>query len=303
MSRIGTILGLTIACLQAVYPAALPAKTYLRTTVTASDEEGDRLLFGLTRDQFQVFEGSNSQFIDYFSASPSPSSVVILLDMDGSMKAIDLNASLKTMVDICNSRAVPDEVALIAFSDKASLIKSFGWRVKDIEVGAVLKVLEDPQGYEKTGMVKALKLAGERLETEASNYNQAFVLITDGEEDLNHATYLEFQKMFKDLGVRVYGIFFPGMNRLDYGRLHELVVRTGGRYFQINDLSPLEVLMRWIFHELRYQYIIGFTPSQSDGGDSQISVQLSSHRFTPGTSIRFTMAKAIGRIRGQGSGN
>jgi len=68
--------------------------------------------------------------------------------------------------------------------------------------------------------------------------------------------------------------------------LAELAVITGGRSFQLRDARELEKTLEAIARELRYQYLIGYTPSVP---------------IEPGTrewrSIRVTVKKPGLRIR------
>jgi len=299
MSRIYLLLGLAVASMQSFYATDAVERVYLRLTVTLTDMEGDRLVPGLTKEDFEVLEEGKPQFIEYFSATPSPSSVTILLDMDGSMRSFDLDASLNRLVEICNAQSVPDEVSLIAFSTKPSVVKGFAWKVRNVDFSEVLRLLEMKDTHGQVGLAKALAVARERMQIQARNHNRAVVLITDAEEDFSHSTTLRIQQQVGDQGLRVYGIFFAGEDRLDYGRLHNLATMTGGRYFRIDEPGPLELLLRWILHELRYQYVIGFTPNpdQQEGNERRISVKLSRNRLTPGTSVRFTETRRIGRTQ------
>jgi VWFA-related protein len=294
MNRAAACLSLFVVCFQIGYSADSLERTYLRLTVTLSDSEGDRLAAGLTRNDFQISDRGKSQFIEYFSATPSPSSVTILLDMDGSMQSINLDDSLKKLVEIGNIQSVPDEVSIIGFSEKSTVIKNFDWQVKNINFDEILKLLEPRRGYGQAGLAEALSLAAERVRARAKNYNRSIVLITDAEEDLSLSTTQQIQNQIETMGVRVYGIFFPGEKRLDHGRLHDLAVKSGGRYFRISEPSPLELIMRWIMHELRHQYVIGFTPMDEA---NRISVRLSSAQLIPGISFRYTSTKKIGRIQ------
>jgi len=299
MSRVSVILAMAIACFQIGYSSGSLERIYLRLTVTLSDAEGDRLATGLTREDFQIFDRSVPQFIEYFSATPSPTSVTILLDMDGSMQSIDLDDALKRLAKLSNIQSVPDEVSLIAFARKSAVIKSFDLQIRNLNFGEILKLLEPRQGYGQTGIAEALSLASDQLGVEAKNHNRAVLLITDAEDDISLSTTQQIQEQIKTMGARVYGIFFPGENRLDHGRLHDLVTQSGGRYFRISELSPLEMIFRWIMHELRYQYILGFTPTvvESTNENSRISVRLMNTRLTPGVSVRYTSTRKIGRIQ------
>jgi VWFA-related protein len=287
------------------YSAESLERVYLRLTVTLSDSEGDRLVPGLVREDFEVFDQGIPQFIDYFSAAPSPSSVTILLDMDGSMRSIDLSSTLARLIEICNAQTVPDEISLIAFSDKSAMVKNFAWRVRNINFSEVLNLIEGGNRYGKTGLLQALSLASESIQTHARNYNQAVIIITDAEDDFSHSEAVKVQNQIESMGLRVYGVFFPGEHRLDHGRLHKLSTLTGGRYFQISDPTSLDLIVRWFLHELRYQYVVGFTPNSAleELEKGRISVRLSGARVKPGMSVRFTPTNAMGRtyVKKQGS--
>lgn len=304
MRRICLCLGLAIVSISMVAPTTSIARIYLRLTVTITDEEGDRLVPGLTKEDFEIFDGGIPQFIEYFSASPSPSSVAVVLDMNGSMQGLDLNDLLSRLIDICNASSVPDEVSLIGFAKSSQVIKDFVWRVQKINFEEVLGMLDKSNRYNENDLTGALQMAREEIQMKAKNHNRAIILISDAEENLSYATMQRVQKEFETMGLRVYGIFFPGKERFDHGRLHTLAVGSGGRYFRITDTSPIELLMRWILHELRYQYVIGFTPrSQQPVVGDNVSVHLSPNRLAPGISVRFTAAKAIGRTNSQVSEN
>jgi VWFA-related protein len=292
-------LGLVTAFSHLAFTAESLERVYLRLTVIMSDSEGDRLVPGLKREDFQVFNRGVPQFIEYFSAAPSPSSVTILLDTNGSMQSIDLNRTIDDLIDVCNVQSVPDEISLIAFSNKSTMLKSFAWRVRNVDFREVLRLLEGRGSYGETGMLRALSLAREKIRSQARNHNQAVILITDAEEDLSYSATVELQNQISRMGLRVYGIFFPGENRLDHGRLHDLVVLTGGRYFRVSEPGPLKLIVRWILHELRYQYVIGFAPNSNPLQDqeSRISVRLSNAGPESGLSVRFTSATATGRTR------
>jgi VWFA-related protein len=285
--------------LQLAYSSDSLERNYLRLTVTISDAEGDRLAAGLRKEDFQIFDGRVPQFIEYFSATPSPASATILLDMDGSMQSIDLENALKRLVELSNVQSVPDEVSLIAFARKPAVIKSFDLQIRNLNFGEIQKLLEPQERYGQTGLAEAISLGLEQLRMEAENHNRAILLITDAEEDLDLSTIQKIQDQIEGMGARVYGVFFPGENRLDHGRLHDLVTRSGGRYFRISETRPLEMIFRWMMHELRFQYILGFTPTAVESMDqnSRISVRLANTSPTSGISVRYTSTRKIGRIR------
>ena len=87
-------------------------------------------------------------------------------------------------------------------------------------------------------------------------------------------------------GVIVYTVGFraadaPAGGQRSDRRLRELAVRTGGRYFPVEEQAPLEPVFREIGDELRAHYVIGFEPrSNNSRGTLQVSAT------TPGLIVR-----------------
>ena len=290
---------LTLAVLAQLCAANSAHPVYLRVTVTMSDPAGDQLVPSLEQEDFQVLNDGVPQPISYFSAQPLPSSVAILLDVDGSMQNLDLDDSLENLIQFCNTRYVPDEISLIAFSQKPTVVKGFESTADKISLDTILPRLKSKNRYGRTGIEEAFVVAEETLRTRSSNYNRAVILITDAEEDLSRDEALKLEERLEKMGLRVYGIFFPGENRLDLGRLHQLSAATGGRYFRVSDTEILNLLVRWALHELRYHYVLGFsTPTDPLQLDEQsIDVRLTNPEEVPDPRVRFNIVQTIGRVR------
>jgi len=77
----------------------------------------NRLVRGLGRDNFQVFEGKHPQDIRYFSSEDAPVSVGIILDVSGSMQD-KISRAREAVVDFLKSANPQDEFFMITFADK-----------------------------------------------------------------------------------------------------------------------------------------------------------------------------------------
>jgi Ca-activated chloride channel homolog len=92
----------------------------------------NRIVQGLDRENFQVFEGKHAQQIRYFSKEDAPVSLGIILDLSGSMKA-KLERAKDAVLDFLNHANPQDEFFLITFSDKPEEAADFTQRVEDIQ--------------------------------------------------------------------------------------------------------------------------------------------------------------------------
>ena len=84
--------------------------------VTITDPDG-RVVTGLAKDNFRVFEGNQAQEIRNFSSEDEPASVGILFDASGSMKT-KIERARQTVMEFCKTANPQDEFFAIAFSDQ-----------------------------------------------------------------------------------------------------------------------------------------------------------------------------------------
>jgi Ca-activated chloride channel homolog len=90
-----------------------------------------RLVTGLRKDNFEVFEGKTPQTIQHFSSEDVPVSIGIVLDVSGSMadKIDRVKDAVNQFCDIANPQ---DEFFLISFADQPRLTGDFTTNPEDI---------------------------------------------------------------------------------------------------------------------------------------------------------------------------
>src|SRR5260370_32190348 len=98
--------------------------------VTATDPYG-RLVTGLERENFRVFEDGIEQEIIAFSSEDVPVSIGLIFDMSGSMsdKVEKARQAAVQFLQIANPR---DEFFLVSFGDRAELTRPFTSNVDDL---------------------------------------------------------------------------------------------------------------------------------------------------------------------------
>jgi Ca-activated chloride channel family protein len=88
---------------------------------------------------------------------------------------------------------------------------------------------------------------------------RALILISDGHDSDSHSTAAETIAEARRRDVLVYPIAY-GRSRPEV--FAELAVVTGGRSFLVNNAQELQRALTAIGEELRWQYMLGYTPSR-----------------------------------------
>jgi Ca-activated chloride channel family protein len=95
--------------------------------VAVTDPLG-RLVTGLDRDNFEIFEGKERQAIKTFSSEDSPVSVGIIFDTSGSMTD-KIELAREAVSQLLQTANPEDEFFLITFADSPEIVTDFGTRV------------------------------------------------------------------------------------------------------------------------------------------------------------------------------
>lgn len=135
--------------------------------------------------------------------------------------------------------------------------------------------------WSTTALHDAIIATFDRLEPEPGR--QALVVFSDGADRYSRATTADVVARVRRSNALIYPIAFGQMRP---PLLAELAVLTGGRSFLLRDARELEKTLATIARELRYQYLLGYTPSDP---------------IEPGTrewrSIRVTLKRPDLRVR------
>jgi Ca-activated chloride channel homolog len=235
----------------------------------------NRLVTGLERDNFQVFEGDAKQEIRHFSSEDSPISLGVIFDMSGSM-ADKIEKSRDAVVEFFKTANPQDEFFMITFSDKPELLADFTKSVEDIQSKLIYTV---PKG--KTSLLDAIYLGLNRMK-KAEHQKKALLIISDGGDNNSRYTENEIKAMVREADVQIYAIgIFDSTPRTEEERagpvlLSDVTDVTGGRTFTIDNVNELADVASKIGIELRNQYVIGYRPKNPahDGKWRKIKVKL-----------------------------
>lgn len=251
-------------------------------TVTVTDPY-NRLVTGLDRQHFQVYEDKVKQSIEFFNDDDVPVSMGIVFDVSGSMKGKLERArdSLKAFIQTSHQ---DDDFFLVGFNQRASLISEFS----DGETLENKLTLVDPKG--QTALYDASYLGIEKVK-QGRHSKRSLLLISDGQDNSSRYTYGELRKLLKEAGVQIYCIGIVEMGGASGGTLdmqgqailEEIAQVTGGKAFFPRSAAELEDATTRIALELRHQYSIGYTPTnvKRDGEWHKIKIQVKPPRGLP----------------------
>jgi Ca-activated chloride channel family protein len=229
-------------------------------TVTVTDSY-NRLVTGLDRQNFEIFEDKVKQSIEFFNDEDAPASLGIIFDVSGSMKGKLARArdSLKAFVKTSHD---DDDFFLVGFNQRANLLSEFS------DGDSLLSKLTLVDAKGQTALYDASYLGVEKVK-QGRHQKRALLVISDGQDNSSRYTYGELRKLLKEAGVQIYCIGIVEMGGGSGGTLdlagqailEEIANVTGGKAFFPRSAAELEDATTRIALELRHQYSIGYTPT------------------------------------------
>jgi Ca-activated chloride channel family protein len=235
----------------------------------------NRLVTGLERDNFSITDNNTGQTIKTFATQDAPLTIGIVFDLSGSMESKFLRArkALTEFLRTCNPQ---DEFFVVGFNDHPAVIVDYTSEVDDVEARMVMLKPE-----KRTALIDAVYLGVDKLKT-AKYQRKALLVISDGGDNRSRYTDGELQRAVRESEVQIYsiGIFDPYAGTTEEREGPELLrsisEATGGRVFPIVDLADLADVAQKISQELRNEYVIGYTPTDTrrDGSWRKVKVRL-----------------------------
>lgn len=253
--------------------------------VTVTDPRS-RIVTGLEKESFRVYEDRVEQRISQFSNEDAPISAGVVFDCSGSMggKLARSRQAVAQFLRIANPEH--DEFFLVQFGDDAKLAQPFTRRVDEIENRLIFA-----QSKGQTALLDAVYLALSQMK-KARNPRKALLIISDGGDNNSRYTETEIKNLVKEVDVQIYavGIYEPAGSRSrtpEESRgpqlLTEIAEQTGGRQYSVDSINELPDIAAKIGIELRDEYVLGYAPSNQgkDGKYRHVEVKMTPPRGLP----------------------
>jgi VWFA-related protein len=248
-------------------------------------DRNDRLVTGLEKEHFKIFENKVEQVITQFASEDAPVSIALVFDCSGSMgpKLAKSRAAVSEFLHTANPE---DEFLLVTFSDRAQLAMTFTDRAEEIQNQMMYL-----QSHGRTALLDAIYLALHQMRR-AKHPRKAILVISDGGDNSSQYTYREVKNYAREADVQIYsiGILEPlGLRArtpeefAGPALLQDVAHETGGRLYEVDDLGQLRDIATKIGAALRNEYVLGFAPAEAkrDGKYHRIQVKVQPPKGLP----------------------
>jgi Ca-activated chloride channel family protein len=243
-------------------------------TATVRDQNG-RLVTGLSRDAFEVFEDGVRQPITHFTNERVPVSLAVLLDVSDSMfgrRMVDARGAVKQFLAELLDPA--DEFLLLAFNHQPFFLST--WSRDRGRVSSLLG------GIRPTGGTAAYDAVVAALPQFAARGNQraALLLISDGADTASDATLREVRSALLRTDAFAYAVAIDSgeqaiNRRVNPVALREITDTSGGRTEVVRGVDEMLPAIARIAEELNSQYLLGYSsPHGADGEFHSIRVRV-----------------------------
>ncbi len=245
----------------------------------------NRLVTGLDKENFRVYEDGVEQEVVTMSSEDVPVSIGLIFDMSGSMSD-KVDKARQAAVQFMRTANPLDQFFLVSFNDRAELTSGFTSSVEELQNRMMFTASRG-----RTALLDAVYLGLSQMRG-AHNAKRALLIISDGGD--NHSRYSEndVRNFLKEADCQLYaiGIYDDiGVRSRTSEELNgpsllaEMTEMTGGRTFPVGNIGELPDIAAKIGMELRNQYVVGYKPSNAthNGTWRKIKVKLRPPRGLP----------------------
>ena len=235
----------------------------------------NRLVTGLEKENFEVYDNNIGQVIKSFSTQDSPVTIGIIFDLSGSMSS-KYQRARKALSEFLRTSNPQDEFFVVGFNDRPAVIVDYTSDVDDVEARMAMLKPEN-----RTALIDAIYLGVDKLK-QAKYERKALLVISDGGDNRSRYTEGELRRVVRESDVQIYsiGIFdlYAPTTEEQMGPvlLNDICDMTGGRMFRVMDINDLGDIASRISAELRNEYVIGYRPSEvkQDGNWRKLKIRL-----------------------------
>ena len=258
-------------------PAFTSGVQLVEVYATVTDAKGE-LVTGLRQSDFEVLEDGVSQEVTTFAFGEFPLTVALGVDRSFSMAGEPLRLAKLASQAFLRELKPGDRSMVVAIGNQADVIAPLS-----ADRATQARAISELDAWSTTALHDALIATLDRLEPEPGR--QAIVVFSDGADRYSEHKAAEVMERARRSNALIYPI---ALGKTRPTLLSELAVLTGGRSFQLRDPRELEKTLATIARELRYQYLLGFTPSKpmKKGDREWRSIKVTAKATRPGLRVR-----------------
>jgi len=234
---------------------------------SVSDAKGGPVL-GLTAADFDVEDNGEPQRVTVFTAKELPLSVAVVIDRSFSVPSARLQATVAAARAFIAALRPADRVMVLTIGSEVETIAPLS-----TDHAAATSALTRIDRWGTTPLYDAMLTAIDTIQSASGR--RALILLSDGRETDSRTTAASLIDQVRRQDVLVYPIAVSGTRPPVFA---EIASVTGGRSFAVNDLKQLEPTLHAIADELRFQYLLGYTPGTAGPRGEWHSIRVNVHR-------------------------
>ena len=159
----------------------------------------NRLVTGLDKENFEIYENKDQQELKSFSSEDAPVSIGVIFDMSGSMGS-KIERAREAVIEFFKTANPQDEFFMITFADRPEEVSDFTSSVEDIQGKLVYTV---PKG--RTALLDGIYLGVSKMR-QAKYPKKALLIISDGGDNHSRYTEGEIKSTVREADVMIYAI-------------------------------------------------------------------------------------------------
>lgn len=207
---------------------------------------------GLKQADFELRENGELQAIANFTAGDFPLSVAVAIDRSFSVAGAKLTTAKAAAETFLAELRPKDEAMIIAVGSQVEVVAPLS-----IDRSSQREAIARLDAFGTTGLHDAIIEAIDAVQ--ASKGRRALIVLSDGDDRYSRASAADVLDRARRSDVMVFPI---SIGRVRPPFFAELATLTGGRVSHATPGSTLTDIMRAIARELRWQYLLGYTPTK-----------------------------------------
>jgi Ca-activated chloride channel family protein len=216
---------------------------------SVTDSRGEPVK-GLTRDDFELRENGDLQQVANFQTGDFPLAAAVALDRSFSMAGQRLELAKAGARAFLGELRPSDEAMIIAVGSEVETLAPLSTeRARQVEAVARL------DAFGTTGLHDAIIASIDAVQP--AKGRRALILLSDGNDRYSRASAEDALARARASDVMIFPVALGAARPPLFA---ELATLTGGRSYHVRDPNQLPPTLRAIAHELREQYLLGYTP-------------------------------------------
>jgi len=259
--------------------ANLRVDTSLVLVPVTVNDEFNRPVTGLEKENFRIFEDKVDQPITAFSTEDEPIALGFVFDTSYSMRHA-MPQGRQAAAQFLKLADDGDEFFLVEFDSHPRLVIPL-----TAETGRINTEIMLTKPVGSTALIDGLYLAIHEI-GKSKKAKKALVLISDGGENNSRYTAADVKRVVRESDVLIYTVAmsagYDPEEAYGLGLMNQIAEMSGAHTFQASGVDLAEIASR-IAIDLRNRYVLAYTPhdARRDGKYHRIEVKLAPPKGLP----------------------